>query len=54
VKEADGSLKVSGDLGKIFGRALADSDAGYKNDAAAFSTQYGLDAQVALNGWWNS
>ena len=53
VKEAEGSLKVIGDLGKIFSAALADADAGYKNDAALFSTQYGLDAQVALNAWWN-
>jgi hypothetical protein len=53
VIDADGALKVSGDFGKILSAALADADAGFKNDSTVFTTQYGLDAQVALNAWWN-
>jgi hypothetical protein len=53
VKDEKGSLLVSGDFGKMLAGALADADAAFKNDGTEFSTQYGLDAQAALNIWWN-
>jgi len=52
VSDDKGSLKISGDLGKILVTAAADADAGFKNDNALFTTQYGLNAEAVLPVWW--
>jgi hypothetical protein len=49
----NGSIKVSGDFGKILNAAVADADAGFKNDRAVFTAQYGLSAEAVLPIWWN-
>lgn len=50
---ADGSeLKVSGDLGKLLGTVLKDSDAMYKNDGAGLSALYKVDGMDVMSIWW--
>lgn len=49
---ADGAqLKVSGDLGRLFGAVLADADLMFKNDGAAVSAKYGEDGRQVLYDW---
>lgn len=44
-------LVVSGDLGRILGAALADSDTMFGNDGARLSERYGFEARRILLAW---
>jgi hypothetical protein len=46
------SLKISGDMGKVLGSAVADADSMYKNDGKAVSGKYGYDEKQAMKNWW--
>ncbi|MCU0586589.1 MAG: hypothetical protein MUF52_00385 [Syntrophobacteraceae bacterium] len=48
---ADGTLKVSGDLGKVLSSLLTDSDAMFKNNDKEVSARYGMDAKEAMRLW---
>ena len=50
---ADAELKISGDLGKLLGTVLKDSDAMYRNDGAAISGPYKADERDVMSVWWN-
>ncbi|HZK84729.1 MAG TPA: hypothetical protein VFC58_08645 [Desulfosporosinus sp.] len=52
VKES--SVTIDGDLGKILGAVVADSDFMYNNDSKALETKYGYDGREATNNWNNS
>lgn len=52
VSEADGELRVSGDLGGMLASVLADADAMFANNGAAVSGRYGLPEKQALHDWW--
>lgn len=49
----DAELKISGDLGKLLGTVLKDSDAMYKNDGAAIRGPYKIDERNVMSTWWN-
>jgi hypothetical protein len=49
----DAELKITGDLGKLLGNVLKDSDAMYKNDGAKISSLYGADELDVMSVWWN-
>jgi hypothetical protein len=53
VKEDKNTLLIAGDFGKMLANVLDDADAGFRNNDAAFSAQYGLSAQTVLSIWWN-
>ena len=44
-------LNVSGDLGQMIGAALADADLMFKNEGAAVTGKYGVEAKRALHDW---
>jgi hypothetical protein len=50
VKEAQ--VAITGDLGKLLGSAIKDSDAMFKNDGAAVSSRYGLKETEVMRLWW--
>lgn len=47
-------LKVTGDLGKILDRCLADADAMYYNDGQKVSGAYGYNEKTVLYNWWKA
>lgn len=49
----DTEVKITGDLGKLLGNVLKDSDAMYKNDGAKISSLYGADELDVMSVWWN-
>ncbi len=52
VDAGEGKLAVSGDLGAFLAKALADSDAMYKNDGKAVADRYGMDEKEVMDAWW--
>jgi len=46
-------LKINGDLGKLIGQVLKDSDAMYHNDGKAVAETYGLAEKDVMTSWWN-
>ncbi|MBN2418942.1 MAG: hypothetical protein JXL81_06125 [Deltaproteobacteria bacterium] len=48
----DAALNVSGDLGKILGNCIEDSDLMYKNEGEKVSEKYGYNERQALYNWW--
>ena len=50
-KEAQ--LAISGDLGKLLGNAIQDSDEMYKNAGAKVSGRYGLKEMEVMALWWS-
>ncbi len=46
------TLKVSGDLGKIFENSLGDADAMYKNQGDTIRNKYGYPEKRVLYNWW--
>ncbi len=46
-------LKVEGDLGKVLGAALSDSEALFRNNDADIEKKYGIGGKDALKAWWN-
>lgn len=54
VAKSGDSLKISGDLGKIFAAIVADCDAMYKNNGDELQAKYGMDPRVSTYGWYNS
>jgi hypothetical protein len=53
VSPSEGQLKVDGDLGRVLGAALSDSDAMFKNREQEVSARYGLSGKEVLFCWWN-
>jgi hypothetical protein len=51
---AEGSLKVSGDLGKILANSLMDADAMYHNKGEKVSGKYGYNEKRVLYHWWKA
>ncbi len=51
---ANSQLKVTGDLGKILDRCLADADAMYYNDGQKVSGAYGYQEKAVLYNWWKA
>jgi len=51
---SQGTLKVTGDLGKILVNCLNDADSMYKNDGKAISEKYGYNEKQALYNWWKA
>jgi hypothetical protein len=49
-KEAQ--LAITGDLGKLLGSAIRDSDEMYKNEGAKVSGRYGLKDSEVMMLWW--
>ncbi|MFH0845350.1 MAG: hypothetical protein V1930_07720 [Pseudomonadota bacterium] len=47
-------LKVTGDLGKILGNCLSDSDDMYENHGEKVSGRYGYDERRVLYNWWKA
>jgi hypothetical protein len=45
-------LKIKGDLGKVMGAALRDSDDMFYNRDAEVKGRYGLDGKEVLYAWW--
>ncbi|NTW36143.1 MAG: hypothetical protein HGB17_08435 [Syntrophobacteraceae bacterium] len=48
---SEGTLKVSGDLGKLLSSLLKDSDAMFRNDEGEVSARHGMDAREVLRLW---
>ena len=46
-------LAISGDLGKLLGNAIQDSDEMYKNEGAKVSSRYGLKETDVMALWWS-
>ncbi len=53
-KVSDGTLKVTGDLGKILDNCLTDSDSMYNNDGKTITEKYGYNEKQALYNWWKA
>lgn len=47
------TLQVSGDLGELIDKVLADSDRMYHNDGKAVTAIYGLDERQVMESWWH-
>jgi hypothetical protein len=47
-------VNVAGDLGKILGNCLDDSDSMYFNDGAKVAAKYGYDERQVMFNWWNA
>lgn len=45
-------LVVTGDLGQMLGKVVADADLLYKDDAKTLTDAYGMDGKAAMKGWW--
>ncbi|HWR89857.1 MAG TPA: hypothetical protein VN260_06325 [Dissulfurispiraceae bacterium] len=52
--QKEGTLKLSGDLGKVLSVVIRDSDTMYKNDGEKVKTAYGYDEKQVMKDWWNS
>lgn len=51
--ESNGAdLTVKGDLGALFDRVLADSDAMYHNDGSKVQSVYQIDEKQVMETWW--
>jgi len=48
------SMQVEGDLGKILGSVLKDSDLMFKNDGSKLKTAYGYDEKEVMQSWWTA
>jgi len=46
-------LAISGDLGKLLGSAINDSDEMYKNEGAKVSNRYGFKETDVMATWWS-
>jgi hypothetical protein len=46
-------LAVSGDLGAMLGKVVADADVLYKDEADKLTAAYGMDGKAAMKGWWS-
>jgi len=46
------ALAVSGDLGAMLGKVVADADVLYKDEADKLTAFYGMDGKAAMKGWW--
>jgi hypothetical protein len=46
-------LTVSGDLGQILARVVADADVLYKDEGDKLTAFYGVDGKAAMKGWWS-
>lgn len=44
-------VRISGDLGRIVGEALADADAMFRNDGAHVAGKYGSEGRRVLHAW---
>ncbi|MBW1816569.1 MAG: hypothetical protein JRJ60_05350 [Deltaproteobacteria bacterium] len=51
---ADGTLTVTGDLGRILANALSDADAMYHNRGKEVSDKYGYNERQVLYNWWKA
>ena len=51
---SEGSLKVTGDLGKILDNCLTDADSMYHNDGKTVTEKYGYNERQALYNWWKA
>jgi hypothetical protein len=49
----DAQLAISGDLGKLLGNAIKDSDEMYKNEGSKVSNRYGLKETDVMTLWWS-
>ena len=49
-----GTLKVTGDLGKILDNCITDADRMYHNDGKAITEKYGYNEKQALYNWWKA
>jgi hypothetical protein len=47
-------LKISGDLGKVLSRVVADSTAMFNNQGEKLVTEYNYDAKSVMRNWWTS
>ena len=45
-------VRISGDLGKAAGAALADADALFKNNQSQVTDKYGINGKEVLHYWW--
>jgi hypothetical protein len=54
VDQKEGTLKISGDVGKVLSVVIKDSDTMYKNDGEKIKTAYGYDEKQVMKDWWNS
>ena len=48
-----GQLKIKGDLGKVMGAALKDSDDMFYNRDSDVKVRYGIEGKEALYAWWS-
>jgi hypothetical protein len=51
---SEGTLKVTGDLGKILNNCLTDADSMYHNDGKTVTEKYGYNEKQALYNWWKA
>ena len=49
---SDGSLQVSGDLGRLLAASLDDADFMFNNDGTPITEKYGFPEREALYNWW--
>ena len=49
-----GTLKITGDLGKILDNCITDADRMYHNDGKAITEKYGYNEKQALYNWWKA
>lgn len=49
----DTELKITGDLGKLLGQVLKDSEAMYKNNGTEVSGLYGFSEKDVMTVWWS-
>jgi hypothetical protein len=54
VEEAEGKLKVSGDLGVVLNGAMADTELAYNNNGEALQARHGADAKQVMFDWHNT
>ena len=45
-------LGISGDLGGLLDKVVADADVLYKDQAETLTAFYGMDGKAAMKGWW--
>lgn len=50
--EGEGKLHWSGDLGKMLGTVLQDSEAMYQNNTRPLEEAYGMEGKKAMESWW--
>lgn len=54
VEVSENNITVTGDLGKILGRCLADADSMYKNDGKTIAEKYGYNERQVLHNWYTA